>query len=290
LFIATACGRVSFAPAPDASADTAADAGTDSLPNPPPDGCVLGRWSTPSRSPFGNVNTSSLEWGVEISGDGRRLVFASDQRPGHSDTDIYLAERGDVMEAFRPPVRLNINDDSLDDKDPTLTCGATELYYTRGVGSSSCLYQATRPDATAVTWTEAAQPVRCRGGLAGPYVSRDGKRLYYDLDGDVWMASRSACGEAFAGDAPVGLSGGQYCALSGDELTIYCEVTTSGKAQVWQATRGAGASFGAMTPVTELASGSEDGDPSLTEDGLHLVFASAREGSNDIFVADRACE
>jgi WD40-like Beta Propeller Repeat len=288
LVVATGCGRVSFKPGLDAAADAVVDGAVDSPADPPPDGCVLGRWSTPSRAPFGNVNTASLEWGVEISGDGLRLVFASDQRPGHSDTDIYLAERADIGDAFGPPVRLNINDDSADDKDPSLTCGATELYYTRGVGSSSCLYLATRPDAAAATWTEQAQPVRCRGG---PYVSRDGKRLYYDIDGEVWMASRAGCGDGFVGDAQVGLSGGTYCALSGDEQTIYCEVTTSGDAQVWQATRGSlTAGFGAMSPVAELASGSADGDPSLTADGRHLVFASTREGSNDIFIVDRACE
>jgi hypothetical protein len=283
LVVVTACGRVSFAPAPDAS--------VDSPPSPPMDGCVLGRWSTPAREPFGNLNTSSTEWGVEISGDGLRVVFASDQKPGHGDTDIYLAERGDIADVFGPPLRLNISDDSLDDKDPSLTCGATELYYTRGTGATSCLYLATRPDATTPTWSEQAQPVRCRDGLAGPYVTRGGKHLYYDLDGEVWMASRAGCGEAFADDAPIGLSGGQYCALSADERTIYCEVTASGMAQVWQATRESPtASFGAMAPVGELASTFEDGDPSLTEDGLHLVFASTRDGSNDLYIVDRACE
>jgi hypothetical protein len=131
-------------------------------------------------------------------------------------------------------------------------------------------------------------------------VSRDGLRLYYDIGQGVSslrMASRPDRTQDFASaGVSLGAPGLRYCALDDSELTIYCENTVQGKAQLWQATRpSTDVAFAAGAPVFELGDGGqyEDGDPSLTRDGKLMVYATSRgstDDSSDLVLVERTCQ
>jgi WD40-like Beta Propeller Repeat len=110
----------------------------------------------------------------------------------------------------------------------------------------------------------------------------------------VWVTSRISRNVDFGqgtrvNGLPLGLG---YCSLTADERSIFCEVgPPARKPQVWQATRPSlTAAFGPPSPVLELMSGDEDGDPSITADGTQLVYATTRSGSSDLRVFRRACQ
>ena len=48
-------------------------------------------------------------------------------------------------------------------------------------------------------------------------------------------------------------------------------------------------SFSSLQGLTELDSGTHNGDPGLTVDESVIVFASARTGNYDIYLASRPC-
>jgi hypothetical protein len=290
-----ACGRIEFRL-------------LDAAPDVPTDACKLGPWTTPpGPQPFGNVNTpADTEWGVEISSDGLRLLFSSNRvdpaQTGGRNYDIYLAQRASQSQAFSAPARLPISSPGNDDSDPSLTDDALELYFVTDLGAGPCFHVASR-DSPGGAWSlprrlDALCPVNSRPG--GPYVSRDGLRLYYDLvvggTSTVRMASRPDRSHDFASaGVSLGAPGLRYCALDASELTIYCENTLQGNAQLWQATRpSTDVGFPEGAPIPELGDGGqfEDGDPSLTGDGRLMVYASSRDaanGSSDLYLVERTC-
>ncbi len=275
------------------------DAIADASPDTPTDACTLGAWSKPILQPFANVNTpDATEWGVEISGDGLRLVFSTDridQDKQTTDYDLYMAQRASLSEPFDRPRRLAISAENETDADPTLTEDARELYFVSTRDSGECIYAATRPDTTRDWDTVRRLDALCSGVIpSGPYISRDGLRLYYEASGAIQMASREARGDPFPAGVVVGAPGLRYCALGDHELTIYCEEDVGGRAQLWRATRPSiNTQFPSGAAIPELASPDADGDPSVTDDGLHLVYASTignSDGTSDLFIADRACQ
>jgi hypothetical protein len=291
-------------PTTDAVGDAQIDA-TGAPLDAPPDACPFGAWTRGAEQPFANVNSSDTDWGVEVSRDGLRLVFASDrpdpQQVGES-FDIYMAERSSTAVPFERPVHLPISTDG-DDQDPTLSDDARELYYATNVDRGPCIYVSTRASTTAGWTTPRRLDALCASGdPAAPFLSRDGLRLYYDFavgeGSTVMVATRDIRSLEFTtAGVPAGAPDLQFVALDDAELTIYGEHVVSGRAQLWQATRpNLAAPFSAFREIAELADAApfESGDPSVTGDGAHLVYSSTRigtgDGPNDIYVAERRCQ
>jgi hypothetical protein len=112
------------------------------------------------------------------------------------------------------------------------------------------------------------------------------------------MATRnSATGMFDTPGAMVGglLSGMNYCTLTGDELTIYCEYAQSGmQSQLWQATRpDLTAAFSAISLVPDIDDNDgsvELSDPSITPDGTWLLYATdTRNNHADLRIVERDC-
>jgi Tol biopolymer transport system component len=296
------CGRIGLPSLHDAAAQVADSPVDDALAGPPADACAFGPWMVPADQPFGMVNSPQTDWGVEVSRDGLRLVFSSNRPdPAHQDTsyDVYYAERATTADGFGEPVRLSVNSDGADDSDPTLSEDGRELYFAR-----DCIYAATRsPTGGPSEWsTPKRLDALCPASImvSGPFLSRDGLRLYYGVvDGsttEVRMATRSPGGSFTQAGVSVGAPELHYIALDDDERTLYGENSSAGGAQLWRATRPSTSEpFPAGALVDELGDGGrfEDGDPSLTSDGRHLVFATTRIGStsgpSDIVIAERSC-
>jgi hypothetical protein len=78
------------------------------------------------------------------------------------------------------------------------------------------------------------------------------------------------------------------------------EDNSMGAAQLWRARRASTSDpFPAGAVIEELGDRGmfDDGDPSLTSDGLHLVYATTRTtgttgspGTSDIVIAERSCQ
>lgn len=70
------------------------------------------------------------------------------------------------------------------------------------------------------------------------------------------------------------------------------ENTGGTRARLWQATRPTrDAQFDQGRAIAELADAQlEVGDPSITMDDRHLVYASGPTNRSDLYIADRTCE
>lgn len=284
LVLVSAC-RLGFGQqSPDAS---------EGLPDSPADACAFGAWRTPaSRTPLDKLNTGATEWASEISGDGLRVVFGSDQ--GGRKQDVYLAQRASRSDVFDPPTRLSINTPG-EDTDPSLSDDALELYFMSDRGGSDCIYVTNRTSVKVQDWRDPRRlsPLCEAGTPRGVYVSRDGLRLYYNAGADLVMTSRENHDADFSVPGkPIGGAGLDFCAFTADELTMYCEMNVDGRPQIAQATRASrDAVFGEGQLVPELASAeAEAGDPSLTSDGKTLVFSSNINGNHDLYQIERDCE
>lgn len=106
-----------------------------------------------------------------------------------------------------------------------------------------------------------------------------------------------ACDPEGAFGAPVavgGLDGADHeqgARLSADERTVYFHRAAGAEDQdLFVATRGdAAGTFGTATAITTLNTGTfHEASPSVTDDGLTMVFTSDRGNTSDVFLADRA--
>lgn len=141
-------------------------------------------------------------------------------------------------------------------------------------------------------------------GIAAPFVSQDGLRLYYSLGASsaplgIYLRTRSSVTAAWNTTATSKLElPGAYAAgdpwLSADEQRLYyggnADAASSFDIQVSTVTS---TGYSTMTQVGGLASASLDSAPTLTADELTIYFTSDRAGTGtlggrDIWTATRA--
>ncbi|MHC4072080.1 MAG: hypothetical protein ACYTGS_08630, partial [Planctomycetota bacterium] len=187
-----------------------------------------------------------------FSRDGLELYFASDRPGGLGGFDIWVAKRETVDAPWGEPANLG----------PNVNSSAREI---------------------------------------APAVSPDGLELYFTFyrDPNIRVCSRPSKDAPWSSPEilgpPVGLHQDQYPEVSADGLSLYFESTRPGgygSFDIWVSTRAT--TFDPWSEPINLGpnvnSGSGDGDPSISSDGLTLFFGSNRPGGSgtwDLWVTTR---
>lgn len=276
IVLAVGCGRVDFDPSE-----------TDDA------GCRLGPWSAPVEHP--ELATPYGEAGFQLSPDGLTAYYSV----GSNGGDLYRASRPSLDAPFGSPVALASLDTDDDEDDPSATGDDLELYFTRGYESTACIFVSERATISDPWGAPARLDALCATTpAAGPYITPDGLTLYYTIyvgaDEALYVTARPDRASAFPAGTPVaGLdpTSRGYPALSGDLRTIYFE--THVPQDVGEATRDdATAAFGTPTALPFDTAAYTEEDPSVTADGLHLLFDSDRSGDGlkHAYETTRACE
>jgi hypothetical protein len=192
--------------------------------------------------------STAAESTPEVAGDGLTIYFASMRTPTLGFDDIWIATRDARTSAWRAPVRVIELSSAFGDGSATPS-----------VDGHTIVLSSLRPDS----------------------ISK------------LFVASRTHTSEPWGAPAELqSLSSGVGefgPILSPDGLTIYFDSQIGGGGDLYQATRSSpGAPFDPPEPITELnAAAFRDGDPWVSADGRHIVFASNRGGSMQLWEATR---
>jgi hypothetical protein len=187
-----------------------------------------------------------------FSRDGLELYFASDRPGGLGGFDIWVATRETIDALWGEPVNLG----------PNVNSPAREI---------------------------------------APAISPNGLELYFTFYGDynIRVCSRPSKDAPWSNPEllgpPIGVHQDEYPEVSADGLSLYFESTRPGGLggwDIWVSTR-ATTSDPWSEPINlgpNVNSGSGDGDPSISSDGLALFFISNRPGGSgtwDLWVTTR---
>jgi WD40 repeat protein len=281
-----ACGRIGFAPAPDAPV------------------CTFGAFAAPVRLAAA-VQSPQDDWGPTPTRGGLELFFYS-FRTGSIAGDLYYATRPSLDADFGAALRVDELATDADDGSPTLTDDALVLVFQR----AGDLFEATRPAPDTAFGVTAALAIDSTTADGDPFTSADGLRLVFassrigpDQHGlDLFEATRPARGAAFG--QPVELAALDTDVddfsptLSADGLEIFFASRRAGGpggADVYTARRPAlDEPFAAPVLVPELSSARDDVGLRLAADGTTLFFdydALTMGGANaDLWTAVRSCQ
>jgi hypothetical protein len=207
--------------------------------------------------------------------------------------------------AWTVPVPVNEVNTNYHDKAPFLSYDGLNLYFSRADGPGwhyARIYQATResPDGPFGSVQEISTLNDLANHVDYPWVSADNKRMYYyktivggselkftqrDTTDEVWLPGVNISELNALGDVSTP-------SLTPDELTIvftgYNFWSGQGGYDVYMATRPNRYSpFGEATNLAGINSAAWDFHPSISPDGLSLVFASMRNGTSQLFTATR---
>lgn len=286
--VVAGCGRIGFDPT--GGGDGAA--------------CVAaGPWSTPLAL-GADINASGTNWGEQVSGDGLTLYYTSSI---NGPQTMFVATRATRSDEFANPQLVGITPPTGNyDDDPSVTADGLELWFDRTPVSPATgerIFLATRAT-SADAWSPPVAQTQLDNNQRtdAPYISPDGLVLYFTeyATNTIWTVTRASRSVPFGtGTAIQALTAGTGCGtttLTRDQLAIYLACTTgpSSAQELWTATRAtAGDAFGPLARVPDIGiSGAFDVDPSITDDGRELYFASNRVNSTTflIYVATRACQ
>ena len=198
------------------------------------------------------INSSDFDGGPSVSADELSLYFISD-RPPSAGGDIWMAARTSVSEPFANPQRLG----------PEVNSPSSE---------------------------------------GAPSISADGLELFFDRapEGHTFVSTRASTSVSFRTAMPLSLGNAVCCdgfpAISADGLELYfCSNRDGGSGgdDIWVAVRPTRSQpFGPPMNLGPIVnSGAGDCEPSISQDGLELFFASDRAGGSgglDIWVTTRA--
>ena len=208
------------------------------------------------------VNTGAAEFAPNVSIDGHLLFFASNRPGGQGAIDLYMSRRADPTDdtAWGEPVNLGPEVNSPDNEQaPNYLQNAEEgggnLYFNRGVNAAN----------TADLYYAAVS----RDGVGlGPAVKVT--ELSTDLFTEAAASLRHDAKEVFFGSNRPGGRGGN---------------------DIWTSTRqNAKDSWSTPVNVASVNTPSSDVTPSLSFDGLTMIFGSNRSGGsggNDLWITTR---
>jgi hypothetical protein len=159
-------------------------------------------WGAPSRLEA-EVNTGFQETSPCLSADGLTLLFASDRPGGAGETDLWMCERKSVSDGWSRATNLgdNVNSNRAE-LDPFLTPDGLTLLFAsrRRLRRWHDIWMCTRRS-IGDPWSPATiLPPTVNGGHhdAAPFLSSDGRRLYFhspgrrtgDWDYDILVSER----------------------------------------------------------------------------------------------------
>ncbi len=222
--------------------------------------------------------------------------------------EIYIMGMGDTEWTLGVPV-MEVNTEYAE-WDPFLSADGLSLYYSKGktdIFYFHRLYQATRqePFGPFTSINEISELNYSGGHIQDPWVSSDNLRLYYmrTEPGNYWrlkFSERASVNDPW----PVGVNISELNVLNqmlrsptltADELTIFFSSFPTnpipggeGGDDIWMATRPNRYSpFGNITNQIGINTADNEGGPSVSPDGLTLVFDSHRNGPSQLFKATR---
>lgn len=238
-----------------------------------------------------------------LTGDLLELYFAS-TRDG--DEDIFVSTRASVMDPWSPAVRDAILSSNRADNTPEVHVDGLILLMSRvrsgGAGDFEIFYsvRATRADpwSAPVKATELSTADQDLGAMLTPdlaqvYLASD--RVGTEGSLDLWVAdvvevwpTPSIGPVNRVVELSTAASDGTMT-LGDDRRVIYFESNRGGTNDLWRAERAdAFAPFGEPVLVEELSlDDASDIDPWISLDGRTMVFASDRDGSLDLYWAER---
>ncbi|UCC97142.1 MAG: PD40 domain-containing protein [Phycisphaerales bacterium] len=205
------------------------------------------------------INSPALDSQPSMSADGLSLFFYSERPGGYGDRDVWVAGRATTNEGW-------------------------------------------------TTVENVGPPVNTSHRDSGPAISADGLTLFFDSDrpggsgeSDIWVTTRTTKSDPWA--TPVNLgptvnasSYDAYPSVSADGLTLFMQSNRPGgygRYDIWMTTRQATGDPW-TTPVnlgSTVNSSAIEGDPSISPDGLVLLFTSLRSGGygiSDMYLVRRA--
>jgi Tol biopolymer transport system component len=267
------------------------------------------------------INSLAGEVCPNISTDGSTLYFAAFLRPGGPGSwDIWQAS---VVPAAKFTFGTGANlgptvNSSASDTAPCISADGLELFfssYRSGGYGGFDMYVATR----ATTEDAWGMPVNLGSAVNSSYadgcqsISADGLSLYFSSDRpggsgnfDLWVTTRATVSDSWSTPINLGptvnsLADEMAPSISADSLSLYFSGYRSafvrpggfGSADLWVTTR-ATVSDPWGAPVNlgpTVNSSSQDKGPSISADGLSLLFGSSRPGgsslSGDLWVSTR---
>ena len=241
-------------------------------------------WSQPER-----LDISTTQFGENtpaISTDGHDLYFASPRTGTVGSNDIWVSHRASIDDPWGAPENLGepVNSVAVE-VGPSLSVNGQQLFFSSARPSSADEVgvcgggAATAPknhcDNDIYVSTRVCDADACRWGTPenlGPGVNTplfEGGQAFW---GGQLYFNRGGTANPLAGAPDPGPPGDIYASRLGLEVTP-----------------GAGASFefGTAEPVAELNSSSVDQRPAFSIDGREIFFASARNGTPDIWTSRR---
>lgn len=191
------------------------------------------------------INGSLQDFGASLSTDGLSLFFSSRRSGGLEGYDIWVAARTTVSDDWNEAAKLGptVNRADHSEWDPSISSDGLELYFSRGPATTGHdLYMTTRatPNDEWCTAVSLGETINSGAEEWYPCISADGLSLYFS-------STRA---------------GGQ----GGQDLYI---TTRQTKNDAWNAPVNLG-------PLINRSS--NDIAPSITTDGLTLIFSSKRPG------------
>jgi hypothetical protein len=280
------------------------------------DAALYGEWSAPVALPAG-INTSSADQQAILSKDGLSLYFSSDRAGGMGGLDIWIAQRATLDSPWDTPVNAgsSINTASSDFA-PNLSVDGHLLFFSSGrpagQGGSDIYVMRRQDPRDDFGWGDFASigEVNTAGNENAPFYlqsAEDGTtNLYFNrgiltlLQGDIYRVAISRGGETLGDAEPVAEL--NVLAINDAAVTIRRDgreiffwshrAGGQGGQDIWTSTRRDVYSPW-TTPVNVGAfnTAANELTPSLSFDGLTMVFASSRTGGlggTDLYISSRS--
>jgi len=242
-------------------------------------------------APLAAMNTASSENDAFVTTDELTLFFA---REGDIYVSTRLAKTDDFVIAAVDPL---LSSPELDSKLSLTADGLTVYLNTnRPSGGDTDVLRGTRAalgSAFAFSKTFLGA-VDTSGNQWDPEISADERRLYLAPDDTglqhVAVAERASASDDFGAPAIIpelaSATTDNDPTISGDERVIVFASNRTGERGLFYATRADRTqAFGTPIELTMINSNQSDDGPHLTADACHLYFSSARNGTDDLYVA-----
>lgn len=252
--------------------------------------------SSADAAPFSNVTLVSLgafsgEDDPTLTPDMLEIYF---ERNGN----LYYSVRSTVTDPWPAAQEVpNVNTSSTETT-PEITPDGRELYYSSGQLGNYDIYVSVRADRQApwgvgtllpslTTPSEDYCPTPATDTVM--YLTNTVPRIGGQ---DIWRSTRANTTTDWS--APQLVDTASTAALDTEpwvdatETVMYVVADHGAGRDIFIATRAAGATdWGARSPVAELNTSMEEGDPWLSPDGHTMYFSSARSGASRIYMATR---